>query len=278
MKGSISHSICKMKNFSLTFLLFFVLFDFCLTLEKNKWELKNTFERKHIYYTQGLFFDGEHLYESGGLYYESVLVKYKWPEQDEVKHASLDNSDFGEGIAICGEYIYQLTWRERKVLKYPKKNLDNSEVVAMPGELREGWGLTSYTDNKMLASDGSNKIYVLSCSGNGLNVERTYYIKRNDYPLLKINELCYANGTLYANVYFDQNIYEIDLENEKVVGTYDMSYLVQNEINTWKLTPQRLESGDVLNGIAYIEKSGTFLVTGKKWGHYYEVKFLKSSK
>ena len=48
-----------------------------------------------------------------------------------------------------------------------------------------------------------------------------------------------------------------------MVNEFDMLKLIQNEKN--------LKYDEVINGIAYHEKSGKFLLTGKNWGNYYLV-------
>lgn len=50
-----------------------------------------------------------------------------------------------------------------------------------------------------------------------------------------------------------------------MVGVIDFTGLeAPDEYNSWG-------AGDVLNGIAYYEEGNRILVTGKKWGHMYEV-------
>jgi glutamine cyclotransferase len=74
----------------------------------------------------------------------------------------------------------------------------------MPKEIKEGWGLTHYTDesNKsmLLISDGSNKIYHV----NPDNFEIEKFIEVKDFngnKLDQINELeQYRDGTILANV------------------------------------------------------------------------------
>ncbi|MGB4958988.1 MAG: glutaminyl-peptide cyclotransferase, partial [Saprospiraceae bacterium] len=71
----------------------------------------------------------------------------------------------------------------------------------------------------------------------------------------------YVNGIIYANIYTTNQIVKIEANTGKVLGVLDMANL-KNEN----------QDGEVLNGIAYNIKTGTFLITGKYWKKMYEVK------
>ena len=72
---------------------------------------------------------------------------------------------------------------------------------------------------------------------------------------------------------FCYNIYKINPSNGNVERSYDMIELINHEYKKFTLSPSRLNSGDVLNGIAYDKSNKKFVVTGKKWGYFYEVQF-----
>ena len=104
----------------------------CLNRKKNiiisnpQYEVLKNMPRTETFYTQGLLFDKDNnLIESGGLYGESVLVKMEYPSLNIIKKVKLKENLFGEGIGICKDnYLYQLTWKERKILKYIFPDLD----------------------------------------------------------------------------------------------------------------------------------------------------------
>jgi len=52
-----------------------------------------------------------------------------------------------------------------------------------------------------------------------------------------------------------------------------MEPLLKFEIKNKTLLPWEFEQGYVLNGIAYDLNRDIFLVTGKKWGYFYEIEF-----
>ena len=86
-----------------------------------------------------------------------------------------------------------------------------------------------------------------------------------------LNDLTIAEGLIYANRYFDNRIFKIDSISGIVLKTYDLHHLVNAEYAAKTLTPQQMNDGYVLNGITYHQKRKIFVVTGKNWGHYYEI-------
>ena len=122
----------------------------------------------------------------------------------------------------------------------------------------EGWGIThNYTH--FFISDGSYKIYVTDEELNILETLRVVDQRGNTVQYL--NELEWAQeGTtqfIYANVYFQNSIYKINLQG-RVVELIDMSGVVTRE-----LAKGGLQYGEVLNGIAISE--GKMIATGKHW-------------
>jgi glutaminyl-peptide cyclotransferase len=81
--------------------------------------------------------------------------------------------------------------------------------------------------------------------------------------LENLNELEYAEGRIYANVWLRNIIVEIDPATGHVTGETDLSELASRHA----VSPE-----SVLNGIAYNARNGTFLVTGKLWPVLYEIK------
>ena len=247
-----------------------------INISSSDFTVKKIIERKedHKTYTQGLFFSKDYkiLYESGGLYKESSIIKYEYPSLKLLKKTKLNNNYFGEGIAQCGEYIYQLTWRENIIIKYDL-NLNKIEELNLDDNLFEGWGL-SYSNNinELLATDGSDEIYRLDCNNN-LKVISSIKVKDNNgNSYYNLNDLTYANGFIYVNIYLDTNIIKVDF-NGFVVKKYNLNELVNYELNKGILTQSNFRFGDVLNGITYNSEKNIFLVTGKRWGYMYEITF-----
>jgi len=232
-------------------------------------------KRVNTVYTQGMFFDENNniLIESGGLYRQSSISKLKYPSQTQIKKRSLPNEYFAEGIAKCGQFIYQLTWQERKIIVYTYPDLEFKNELILDPLIAEGWGLSSTSNpNELIASDGSDKIYFLDCQNN-LKVKRSIRVKKGNQPVYKLNALAYAKGHIWANVYFSNYIVRIDPDSGDVIKSYDMTPLVDYETNYNPSFTASFSQGDVLNGIAYDNVNDMFLVTGKRWAYYYETKF-----
>ena len=78
----------------------------------------------------------------------------------------------------------------------------------------------------------------------------------------KLNELEYMEGFILANQWESNRILKIDPQTGMVVGTLDLTPLVQEA----KMDNPR---ADVLNGIAYHTNTKLLIVTGKLWPSAY---------
>ena len=105
-------------------------------------------------YTQGLQFADGVLWEGTGEWGESVLQRVDLESGEAEVLVRLPRNEFGEGITVLGDKIYQLTWTNNTVHIYDLngKLLKN---VRYPGE---GWGLTS-DGERLYMSNGSSQIY-----------------------------------------------------------------------------------------------------------------------
>jgi glutamine cyclotransferase len=84
------------------------------------------------------------------------MTTYPPTDNGVFKAEHLSNQYFAEGIAMCGDYIYQLTWKENIILKYTS-NLELVQTIAMDQNLGTGWGLAA-DGNVLYATNYSNKI------------------------------------------------------------------------------------------------------------------------
>ncbi len=69
----------------------------------------------------------------------------------------LPSDEFGEGLTILGDTVYQLTWKEGKVHRY---QIAGATITPLPSWLndKQGWGLTN-DGTYLIASDGSDVLY-----------------------------------------------------------------------------------------------------------------------
>ena len=219
-------------------------------------------ERTHkpTLFTQGLLVDGDHFYESSGLYNQSFLAIYPIAEPASTwakisapftKKQNLPAHYFAEGLALVDDKLYLLTWKEQTLLIYDKATLNYQKSLRYDGE---GWGLT--TDGKQLIrSDGSDTLYFHNVED--FAVTSRLKITDEGQPVAQLNELEFAGGFIWANIWHQDRIIKIDPATGKAVGELDLSGVKQ----TLKLT----NSEQVLNGIAWDEKRNAFWITGKKW-------------
>ena len=207
-------------------------------------------------FTQGLEIYKNKIVESTGLYGKSTL---RMLDTNGVilKKISVD-SVFAEGCTVFREKLYQLTWKEKSCFVYTPSDLKLKKRISYSGE---GWGL-AHDKTTIYMSNGSDTIYFRDSS---FTVKRKLQVRFNGQPLRNLNELECANGKLYANIWYETAIAEIDLNSGAVTRLIDCSGVVAEE------RPSSQER--VLNGIAYREKDSLFYITGKKWSHIYLVRF-----
>ena len=105
-------------------------------------------------------------------------------------------------------------------------------------------------------SDGSSKFFERDPETFEILSEVT--VLHDGSTLPQLNELECVGDFIYANVYLTDRIVKIDKRSGEVVDEIDGSSLA--------VLARRPNGSDaVLNGIAYIEETDVFLVTGKLW-------------
>jgi glutamine cyclotransferase len=71
---------------------------------------------------------------------------------------------------------------------------------------------------------------------------------------------------VFANIWQTNDIIRIDPDTGEVLGWIDLSGILPEEVHT--------ETTDVLNGIAYDQKTDRLFVTGKYWPYLYEIRLI----
>lgn len=212
-------------------------------------------------YTQGLqFIDGE-LWEGTGEYGESKLLRTDLTTGKALKSKNLPKNEFGEGITVLGDKIYQLTWLNGTMHVYERESL---KPIAHHTYNGEGWGLTS-DGTKLYMSDGTSNIRILN--PDNCKVERYIGVTLNGESVQYLNELEWIDGKIWANVYTTDNIVIINPKNGVVEGVIDLGGILPAK--------ERDNSTDVLNGIAYDAATKRIFVTGKNWSKLFEIKLIR---
>jgi glutamine cyclotransferase len=211
-------------------------------------------------FTQGLAVYRGRLLESTGLEGLSGVREVELATGRVLRRADLPSSEFGEGIAVMGGRIYQLTWKSHRGRVLDARTFAPVDSFHYDGE---GWGLT--TDGALLyLSDGTSRIRVID--PNGYRVVRTIQVTEAQQPVHMLNELEWVRGELWANVYWTGLIARIDPASGRIVGWIDVRRLLPDTVHK-RLEPR----GGVANGIAYDSAGARVLVTGKYWPFVFQL-------
>lgn len=220
----------------------------------------NIFPHDAKAFTQGLAYYGGFLYEGTGLERRSSLRKVRLETGEILQKVDLAPEYFGEGIAILNNQVIQLTWQSKTGFVYDLSTFRLLRQFSYPGE---GWGLAT-NGRDFFMSDGTAEIRILD--GATLREKRRLRVHDGNTPVTQLNELEYVEGELFANIWQTDRIARISPISGKVVGWIDLKGL---------LSPvYKLESGAVLNGIAYDPKRKRLFVTGKLWPSLFEIELV----
>ncbi len=229
-------------------------------------------------FTQGLeVLDDGTMVHSRGLYGESGIDILS-ASGEVIRSAELPADEFGEGVTVVpagatgtasyqpGPTAYQLTWKSGAVHTWSLPDLVEGPTLQIEGE---GWGICyDETRDLLWQSDGSSTLRSLAVADLSVlgTVDVTVQTEGGDSrPINQLNELECVDGTVYANVWKSNDVLEIEPETGDVAAVLDLSDVVAEQ------APDGAE--DVLNGIAYDDRDGTFMVTGKNWDELYRVTF-----
>ena len=224
-----------------------------------QYEVVKVFPHDTSAYTQGLEWHGEILVEGTGNYGKSILHKLDVNMQGIGKKINLPKELFGEGITMFKDKIYQLTWKEHKVIVYDANTLKKEKELYWQ---YEGWGITH------IVSTGGSDIYFVN--PNTFAIQKTIGVYNNYGYVSDINELEYVDGKIFANIYGQNEVVVIEPATGQILNSINFSNLLA-QANV-KYDPTTIDDGYVLNGIAYQPKTKTFFVTGKCWPVMVEIK------
>ena len=121
----------------------------------------------------------------------------------------------------------------------------------------------------MYLSDGTERIFVLD--GETLKVTDRIKVSDNGEAQKDINELEYANGFIYANIWYSDDLIKIDPITGEIVKRYDFSVLRTAEIS-YQEDQKNFYEANVLNGVAYDPIQDVFYLSGKNWHQIFKVK------
>jgi glutamine cyclotransferase len=208
---------------------------------------------------EGLALDAQgRLFESKGLAGESELRQVD-PLTGAVLHSVPPPAgQYDEGIAVVGDRIIQLTWKEGTAFVWDADTLAPLGTFSYAGE---GWGLC-FDGTRLVMSDGSASLTFRDPGTFG--VQGSVPVTFEGQPVTKINELECVEGSVWANIWETPYIVRIDPGDGRITGVLDGSHLLVPN-------PALEQSGAWLNGIAHDPATGHWLLTGKLWPSLFEV-------
>ncbi len=215
-------------------------------------------------YTQGLQLAGGRLLESGGMYQQSSIREVDPKSGSILKKRNLPGEIFAEGMTLHANEIWLLTWKEKTAYVLNPENFSTIRTYHYDGE---GWGLTN-DGKELIMSDGSSTLNFRSFKD--MSIKRSLEVTEEGRPIKRLNELEYIKGEVFANIYMTDRIARIDPKTGSVTAWLDLSALRRQLPG-----PNRAEA---LNGIAYDEKTGHLLITGKYWPQMFEISLDGPSK
>ncbi len=212
-------------------------------------------------FTEGLEYARGYLWESTGLRGASSLRRVRLDDgKVEQIYTFKDKNIFGEGITLHHDHhIFMLSWRSGRGFIFDQNTFKLLKEWRYKGQ---GWGLTMHDSaEEVWMSDGTDTLRVLEPEG--LTEKRHVKVTLDGRPVMRLNEVEWVCGELWANIWETKHIYRIDPSTGKVKAIVDCSSL--------PLERDVIVGQDVLNGIAFDWESGRLWVTGKKWSKIYQI-------
>jgi glutamine cyclotransferase len=176
-------------------------------------------------------------------------------------HHPLPNNNWGEGLVIQDGHIVQLTWKSQVAYVYSVPDLKVVDHFSYQGE---GWGLSKCNGGYAM-SDGSS---LLTFRNKQFDVVRELKVCSNMIPMRGLNDLQTVNDSIYSNVFYRDEILEINNTSGIVKRFIDCSELVRLAA---------LHRDHILNGIAYNEDKELFYLTGKYWSELFVIEIPKTT-
>jgi len=219
-------------------------------------------------FTQGLLFHNGFLYESTGERGHSSLRKVDIETGKILQKVDQPKDSFSEGITLFDGKIYQLSWQEGIARVF---DINDFKLIREFNYQGEGWGITTDGTN-LYMTDSTHVMRVLNPE-TFKSVKMHAVMREDGKPMMKLNELEYVKGEIWANIWHSEepevlgkpnHIARIDPASGKLLGWINLDGISPEDI--------KRDSENTLNGIAYDAAGDRIFVTGKKWRKLFEIK------
>ena len=222
------------------------------------YELHRTLPHDPDAYTQGLLLRGGSFFESTGLLGKSELREVEIATGEVLRSRELADTLFGEGLAMVGDKLVQLTWKAGLAFVYDAETFSLENTFEYSGE---GWGLC-YDGQFLYMTNGTSAL--IRRHPETFEVLEELRVTRDGFSVHNLNELECVEDGLWANQYTTNGILRIDKQTGEVTGRLDVHGLSL-------VSDRPSDPGAVLNGIAYDPSTRMFYVTGKLWPKLFEI-------
>ena len=209
-------------------------------------------------FTQGLEYYNGTLLESSGLYGSSSIREVNPANGETIRSLPINESFFAEGITVKGGSIIMLTWKEELALEI---DIEDFRIIGNYTFQGEGWGIC-FNGDHFVTSNGSSAL-----SYRDQQTFETNYsvnVTWDGEPVQNLNELECVNDKIYANIWMQDTIIEINSTTGMVEMFASAKTLSENHEGPLN---------EVLNGIALDHNRDGFWITGKNWSEMYLVNF-----
>ncbi len=231
---------------------------------KLDWEVISRRVHDDTAFTQGLQLDSAgRLFELTGGYGTSTLREIDPLSGQVMRSLALPHDWFAEGLTLVGDDLLQLTWKAGVAIG---RDADTFDLRAFHLYDGEGWGLC-FDGERLVMSDGSDRLTFRDPAT--FEVTGSVGVSLRGEPLRQLNELECVDGSVWANVWYSDDIVRIDSADGRVTGVLDLTGIIEPH-------PASADQSAVLNGIAWDAAAGTFLVTGKDWPEMIEIRVSES--
>ena len=222
------------------------------------YEVRRTLPHDAQAYTQGLLLHDGIFFESTGRYGKSEVRQVDVATGRVLRSHALAAEHFGEGLALVGDRLIQLTWKAGLAFVYDAATLAAVSTFEYEGE---GWGLC-HDGESLFMSDGSGTLQ--RRDPDTFDLLERIGVTRDGFSVRNLNELECVGDHIYANIYQSDELVRIDKKTGAITGRLDAFSL--------SLAAGRpADAGAVFNGIAHDDRTGTFFVTGKLWSAMFEI-------